>query len=135
MAINIVKQYSIFLVNEPGELTKFANLFIQENIDIIAMSQDVRYDAAVVRLAIRHEDEISHALTKAGFTSVKTDAICLDLPNRVGLVHDLGEVLASKNINITTIYGTSIGDNTRWVLVVNDIPQALNVLEASTLFQ
>lgn len=135
MAINIVKQYSIFLVNEPGELTKFANLFIQENIDIIAMSQDVRYDAAVVRLAIRHEDEISHALTKSGFTSVKTDAICLDLPNRVGLIHDLGEVLASKNINITTIYGTSIGENTRWVLVVNDIPQALNVLEASKLFQ
>lgn len=135
MAINIVKQYSIFLVNEPGELTKFANLFIQENIDIIAMSQDVRYDAAVVRLAIRHEDEISHALTKAGFTSVKTDAICLDLPNRVGLIHDLGEVLSSKNINITTIYGTSIGESTRWVLVVNDIPQALNVLEASKLFQ
>ena len=135
MAINIVKQYSIFLVNEPGELTKFANLFIQENIDIIAISQDVRYDAAVVRLAIRHEDEISHALTKAGFTSVKTDAICLDLPNRVGLIHDLGEALASKNINITTIYGTSIGENTRWVLVVNDIPQALNVLEASKLFQ
>lgn len=135
MAINIVKQYSIFLVNEPGELTKFANLFIQENIDIIAMSQDVRYDAAVVRLAIRHEDEISHALTKSGFTSVKTDAICLDLPNRVGLIHDLGEVLSSKNINITTIYGTSIGSNTRWILVVNDIPQALNVLEASRLFQ
>lgn len=135
MAINIVKQYSIFLVNEPGELTKFANLFIKENIDIIAMSQDVRYDAAVVRLAIRHEDEISHALTKAGFTSVKTDAICLDLPDRVGLIHDLGEVLASKDINITTIYGTSIGKNTRWILVVNDIPQALNVLEASNLFQ
>ena len=135
MAINIVKQYSVFLVNEPGELTKFANLFIQEKIDIIAMSQDVRYDAAVVRLAIRHEDEISHALTKAGFTSVKTDAICLDLPNRVGLIHDLGEVLASNSINITTIYGTSIGENTRWVLVVNDIPQALNVLEASKLFQ
>lgn len=135
MALNIVKQYSIFLINEPGELTKFANLFIQENIDIIAMSQDVRYDAAVVRLAIRHEDEISHALTRAGFTSVKTDAICLDLPNRVGLLHDLGALLAAKNINITTIYGTSIGDKTRWVLVVNDIPQALNILEASKLFQ
>ncbi len=134
MAINIVKQYSIFLINEPGELTKFANLFIQEHIDIIAMSQDVRYDAAVVRLAIRHEDEISHVLTKAGFTSVKTDAICIDLPNRVGLIHDMGEVLASKNINITTIYGASIGQNTRWILVVNDIPKALNVLEASNLF-
>ena len=135
MALNIVKQYSIFLINEPGELTKFANLFIQENIDIIAMSQDVRYDAAVVRLAIRHEDEISHALTKAGFTSVKTDAICLDLPNRVGLLHDLGALLAAKNINITTIYGTTISGKTRWILVVNDIPQALNILEASKLFQ
>lgn len=135
MAVNIVKQYSVFLLNEPGALKNFANLFIQEKIDIIALSQDVRYDAAVVRLAIRHEDEISHAITKAGFTCVKTDAICLDVPNRLGLLHDIGAVLADNNINITTFYGASSGAISRWIIVVNDITKALNVLEASKLFE
>ncbi len=90
MAISIVKQYSVFLINEPGALKNFTELFVRENVDIIAMAQDVRYDAAVVRLAVMHDKGISHVLTKAGFTSVKTDAICLDMPNRGGIKRDIG---------------------------------------------
>ena len=135
MAVNIVKQYSVFLINEPGSLKNFSKVFINEKVDIIAMAQDVRYDAAVIRLAIRYEEDIGHALTKAGFTSVKTDAICLDLPNRVGLLHDIGRVLSDNGINITTIYGTAIGEQTRWILVVNNITKALNILENDRLFK
>ena len=135
MAISVVKQYSVFLINEPGALKNFAELFVRENVDVIAISKDVRYDAAVVRLAIKYEQEISHALTKAGFTSVKTDAICLAAPNRVGLIRDIGSVLSNNGINITTIYGTAgAGTDSRWIIVVNDITKALNALEASGLF-
>ncbi len=136
MAINIIKQYSVFLINEPGALQNFADLFVRENVDIIAMAQDVRYDAAVVRVAVEQDNGISHTLTKAGFTSVKTDAICLDIPNRVGILRDIGSILAGQGINITTIYGTTnSGGNTRWIIVVNDITKALNALENSGLFE
>lgn len=136
MGINIVKQYSVFLLNEPGALKSFAELFVREQVDIIAMAQDVRYDAAVVRVAVQQDKGISHALTKAGFTSVKTDALCLDMPNRLGILRDIGTVLSNQGINITTIYGTSVeGGITRWIIVVNDITQALNALENSGLFE
>ena len=136
MAISIVKQYSVFLVNEPGALKNFTELFVRENVDIIAMAQDVRYDAAVVRLAVLHDKGISHVLTKAGFTSVKTDAICLDMPNRVGILRDIGTVLSNHGINITTFYGTAdTAGITRWIIVVNDITKALNALENSGLFE
>ena len=136
MSINVVKQYSVFLINEPGALKNFAELFVRENVDVIAISQDVRYDAAVVRLTVKYDQEISHALTKASFTSVKTDAICIDTPNRVGLLRDIGAVLSSHGINITTIYGTaSTGPNSRWIVVVNDITKALNALESSGIFE
>ena len=132
MSINVVKQYSVFLINEPGALKNFAELFVRENVDVIAISQD----AAVVRLTVKYDQEISHALTKAGFTSVKTDAICIDTPNRVGLLRDIGAVLSSHGINITTIYGTaSTGPNSRWIVVVNDITKALNALESSGIFE
>ncbi len=135
MAISIVKQYSVFLINEPGTLKSFTELFVRENVDIIAMAQDVRYDAAVVRFAVQHDKGISHILTKAGFTSVKTDAICLDLPNRVGILRDVGAVMSNNGINITTFYGTSDKNGiTRWIIVVNDITQALNALENSDIF-
>ncbi len=135
MSISVVKQYSVFLVNEPGSLKKFAELFLQERVGIIAISQDVRFDAAVVRVAVNYNAEISHALTKAGFTSVKTDAICIDTPDRLGLAHDIGDVLYQKDINITTIYGASAGNGrARFIIVVSDITQALSVLESSGRF-
>ena len=105
MAIKVIKQYSVFLMNEPGALKKFAELFVQEKVNIIAISQDVRYDAAVVRIAVKYNEEISHALTKAGFTSVKTDAICLETEDREGIARDIGDVLFKQGINITTITG------------------------------
>ena len=123
-------------MKEPGALKNFAELFVRENVDIIAMAQDVRSDAAVVRVAVEHDKGISHVLTKAGFTSVKTDAICLDMPNRVGILRDIGDVLSSHGINITSIYGTAAtGNLTRWIIVVNDITKALNALENSGLFE
>lgn len=135
MSINVIKQYSVFLMNEPGALKNFAELFVRENVNIIAISQDVRYDAAVVRIAVKYDEEISHALTKAGFTSVKTDAICLDVKDRVGLARDIGAVLFKQGINITTIYGAAMeGGMSRWVIIVNDITKALNALESSGLF-
>ena len=134
MAISLVKQYSVFLTNEPGVLKNFAELFVNEKVDILAISEDVRYDAAIMRLAVAYDTDISHILTQAGFTSVKTDAICLDTPNRVGLVRDIGAVMAKVNVNITTIYGTGSGAYSRWVLVVNNITRALNALESCGLF-
>lgn len=135
MAISVVKQYSVFLINEPGALKNFADLFVRENVNIIALSQDVRYDAAVLRIAVKYNEEISHALTKAGFTSVKTDAICIDAEDRTGLARDIGAVLCAQGLNITAIYGTAISDGmTRWIVVVSDITKALNALESSGLF-
>lgn len=135
MAISVIKQYSVFLINEPGALMNFADLFVRENVNIIAISQDVRYDAAVVRIAVKYNEEISHALTKAGFTSVKTDAICVDAPDRIGLARDIGAVLFEKGINITTIYGAAKENGTsRWIVVVNDITKALSALESCGLF-
>ncbi len=135
MAISVIKQYSVFLINEPGALKNFSDLFVSESVNIIAISQDVRYDAAVVRIAVKYNDEISHALTKAGFTSVKTDAICIDAQDRVGIGRDIGSVLSQHGINITTIYGASTAEGlSRWVVVVNDITKALNALESSGLF-
>ena len=134
MAITILKQYSVFLANRPGTLKTFADLFVQECINIIAISQDIRYDSAVMRLAIDNDsEEISRAIIKAGFTSVKTDAICLELDDRMGMIRDVAAVLGAENINISAIYGSTNGPNSRLILVVNDIDKAIDVLEKSKL--
>ena len=135
MSINVVKQYSVFLANEPGALKDFADLFVQEHITLLAISSDVRFDAAVVRVAIDYNQEIGHALTKAGFTNVKTDAICIDTPDRIGLAKDIGDIMHKHGLNITSIYGAAaVGNHARFIIVVSDIAKALNALENSKLF-
>ena len=135
MAITVVKQYSVFLTNEPGALKNFSDLFVQEHVSLLAISSDVRFDAAVVRVAIKYNEEVGHALTKGGFTNVKTDAICIDTPDRVGIARDIGNVMHQHNLNITSIYGaTSTDGHARFIIVVNDIAKALNALESSGLF-
>ncbi|WP_424244186.1 hypothetical protein Dip510_001380 [Elusimicrobium posterum] len=134
-SVSLIKQYSVFLVNQPGALKKFSDLFYSEEVNILAISQDVRYDAAVVRVAIDSDnDEINYAITKAGFTSVKTDAICINARNRVGVIREIGEVLSKEGINITTIYGSvSEGPRSRIIIVVNNIAKAMEILEKSDL--
>ncbi len=135
MSITVVKQYSVFLTNEPGALKSFADLFVQENITLIAISSDVRFDAAVVRVAIDYNQEVGHALTKAGFTNVKTDAICINTPDRIGIARDIGEVMKQHNLNITSIYGgAAVDEHARFIIVVGDISKALHALESSGLF-
>ncbi len=135
MSIRVVKQYSVFLANQPGALKDFADLFVQENATLLAVSSDVRFDAAVVRVAIDYKQEVGHALTKAGFTNVKTDAICIDTPDRIGIARDIGAVMSQHNLNITSIYGAAaVGNQARFVLVVSDIQKAVKALEESGLF-
>jgi len=135
MSISIVKQYSVFLTNEPGALKDFAQLFAQEDVTLLAVSSDVRFDAAVVRVAIDHQQEVGHALTKAGFTNVKTDAICIDTPDRMGIARDIGSVMSEHGLNITSIYGAAaIGGQARFIIVVSDIQKAIKVLKDSGLF-
>ena len=135
MAVTLVKQYSVFLTNEPGVLKNFADLFVRNQVDLLAISEDVRYDAAIMRFAVAYDTDISHLLTQAGFTSVKTDAICVDAPDRTGLVRDIGAVMAGAKVNISSIYGSGNKTSSRWVLVVNNITRAMSALEESGLFE
>lgn len=135
MSISVVKQYSVFLANEPGALKNFAELFVQENVTLLAISSDVRFDAAIVRVAIDYNKDVGHALTKAGFTNVKTDAICIDTPDRIGIARDIGDVMHQHDLNITSIYGgAAVGNQVRFIIVVSDIPKAISALENSGLF-
>ena len=74
-------------------------------------------------------------LQEAGFTNVKVNAICVDTPERLGVIRDIGEVLQKQNLNITSIYGAGTHNGrARFIIVVNNITQALSALESSGLF-
>lgn len=129
MKTEVVKQYSVFLVNKPGSLKDFTDLFLRNNVNIIAISSDVRYDAAVVRISVEDNPDISQMLIKEGYTSVETDVISVELPNKKGALKALSDALGKSDVNITTVYGSAMGETSRLMLIVNNIKKAKEILE------
>jgi hypothetical protein len=130
MSIKIVKQYSVFLPNVPGSLNKFVELFAKEGINIVGIASEIRDDTGIVRITIDTDRKISYVLTNAGFTTVETSMISVELHDRPGEFYKLTKILAENNINITTVYGTSLGGEMgRILLNVSDPHRATEVLK------
>lgn len=132
MQVSKTAQYSVFLVNEPGSLKDLAQIMTENDINIIGMASDIRYEAAIIRIVpdkTQQEIDIARILTQGGYTCVKTDILCLILPNKKGALVKISGLLGANDINITNIYGSAYGDNgSRIFLVVNDLEKAMSLL-------
>ncbi|MBI5201249.1 MAG: ACT domain-containing protein [Elusimicrobia bacterium] len=130
MKVQVLKQYSVFLANEPGALGSVAKLFSQEGINLLGISSEVRDDSALVRIAVEPDGDFSGVLTKAGFASVETKLISIEVPDKPGALASISDTLGKAGINITNVYGTALhGHSCRILLGVTNTDKALKALE------
>jgi len=130
MSVKVVRQYTVFLPNVPGALGRFIELFVNEGINIIGIASEIRDDSGVVRVTVDTDMKISYILTNAGFTTVETPMISIELTDKPGQLLNLAKTLASHGINITTVYGTALGGNTSRILLnVSDADRAVEILK------
>lgn len=131
MSVKVVRQYTVFLPNVPGALSRFIELFVNEGINIIGIASEIRDDSGVVRVTVDTEKKISYILTNAGFTTVETPMISIELTDKPGQLLNLAKTLAGHSINITTVYGTALGGHTARILInVSDADRAVEILKA-----
>ncbi|OGR71171.1 MAG: hypothetical protein A2089_08000 [Elusimicrobia bacterium GWD2_63_28] len=131
MSVKLVRQYTVFLPNIPGALSKFVELFANEGVNIIGIASEIRDDSGVVRVAVDADRKVSHLLTGAGFTTIETQMISVDLQDKPGELMRLAKLLGGHNINITTVYGTSdTGQTGRLLMNASDVEKAYEVLKA-----
>lgn len=131
MSVKLIRQYTVFLPNIPGALSKFVELFANEGVNIIGIASEIRDDSGVVRVAVDADRKVSHLLTGAGFTTIETQMISVDLQDKPGQLLRLAKLLGEHNINITTVYGTSDTGNTgRLLMNASDVEKAYEVLKA-----
>lgn len=135
MDIKIARQYTVFLPNIPGALNKFIELFTKESINIIGIASEIKDDSGIVKIAVEVDKKISYILTNAGFTTVETPMLSIDLTDKPGELLQLTKVLAEHNINITTVYGSTLGLNkaSRILLNVSDATKALDILKKENI--
>ena len=130
MKVEVLKQYSVFMANEPGALGAVAALFSQEGINLLGISSEVRDDSALVRIAVQPDGDFSGVLTKAGFASVESKLISIEVPDTPGALAGISDALGRAGINITNVYGTALhGHTCRILLGVGNTEKALKALE------
>ena len=131
MSVKVVRQYTVFLPNVPGALSRFIELFVKEGINIIGIASEIRDDSGVVRVTVDTDKKISYILTNAGFTTVETPMISIELTDKPGELLNLAKTLAEQSINITTVYGTALGGKTARILInVSDADRAVEILKS-----
>ncbi|MBI5244380.1 MAG: ACT domain-containing protein [Elusimicrobia bacterium] len=130
MKITLIKQYSVFLPNQPGALSDLAKRFAERGINIIGLSSEVRDDSALVRVALDGEGDYSAVLSKAGFASVESKMISVEVEDKPGELHKVTMALGEGGVNITNVYGTAVGGQVSRILIAaENTEKALKVLE------
>ncbi len=131
MRVHKIKQFSVFMPNKPGALTRLAALFSEKGINILGIASEVRDDSGLVRIALENDAEVSSILSKAGFSSVETHILSVEVDDKPGELLRIAAALADGKINITTVYGTSVSGakTSRILIAAQNTDKALEILE------
>jgi len=132
-----IKQFSVFMPNKPGALSRLASLFAEKGINILGIASEVSAESGLVRIALANDSDASAILSKAGFSSVETHILSIEVDDKPGEMLRVTEALAEGKINITTVYGTSVegAGTSRLLLAVQNTDKALAIIEAMVLGQ
>lgn len=130
MKVEVLKQFSVFMPNKPGALAGLAKLFAEQGINILGIASEVRDDSGMVRIAVEGSADVSAILSQAGFASVETSLLSVEVLDKPGALHRVTKALADGKINITTVYGTAVGGQTSRILIaVENTAKARSLLE------
>jgi len=129
--VHKIKQFSVFMPNKPGALTRLAALFSEKGINILGIASEVRDDSGLVRIALENDAEVSSILSSAGFSSVETHILSVEVDDKPGELLRVTAALAEGKINITTVYGTSVegAKTSRILIAAQSTDRALEILE------
>lgn len=107
MEINIVRQISVAIENQPGRLGRIGRLLAEQGIHISAFSVIDNVEQGMVRLITSDPGMTRETLKADGLPVVEADVLSIELLDGMGNLAFVGEILAAADINIEYGYATS----------------------------
>ena len=129
--MDLVNQFSVFLVNKPGVLAQVTRHIAQEKLNIIAMTMSDSSEHGVLRLVTTDGTRIRKAMASLNLPVTETEVLLITLPNRPGALAEVCQKLADAHINISYAYCTTgaRGGKTTGVFKVADVKKAMRILK------
>ncbi|MHC4740450.1 MAG: ACT domain-containing protein [Planctomycetota bacterium] len=131
--MDIVRQFSIFMVNKPGVLAHVLGEFANAKINIIAMTMVDSAEHGVMRVVFGSPKKAGELVKKLNMQYSEADVLRVNLANKAGALAAVAEKLAKNHINISYAYCTAgaRGGRTTGILKVADVKKAMRILESS----
>lgn len=129
--MQLVTQYSLFLVNKPGLLARISRHLAQAKINVIAMTMMDSSEHGVLRIVVGNSPEkFRAAIADLNLPLTETDVLLVEMSNRPGALAEVCGKLAEAHINISYAYCTTgtKGGRTNGVFKVADTKKAMKVL-------
>lgn len=126
-----IKQLSIFVENKSGKLGEVLQILSNEGINIVSASLADTNDFGVLRLLVSDAKKSYEVLKSKGITSSVKDVIGVCVPNETGGLAKVTKLILDQGINISYIYGLSVGNNTADIVMkTDDLAKTEAVLKA-----
>jgi hypothetical protein len=124
-----VTQFSVFLVNKPGILSRVCQELADKKINVVALTLMDSVEHGVFRLVPEDAVKARGVLKALNLPTTETEVLAAEMPNRPGAMADLCGRLNSEHISIKYAYVTSgaTGGRTVGIFKVDNLQKALKV--------
>jgi len=123
------KQISITVENRPGTLARVAQVLGEAKVSILAFATGTRDAEGYVQVIVDNVNKAKKALEAAALSYTEADVLHAELSNVPGALGQYAGKLASKDVNITFGYATTVKGSRKAsiVLTVSDLEKAVRV--------
>jgi len=118
MEIDINRQISVAIENQPGRLGQIGRLLAKQGVHISAFSVIDNVEQAMVRLVTDDPTAARLSLEAAGLPVVEVEVLVIEMTDSLGSLALIGETLASAAINIEYAYTSTAAVGNRGRLIV-----------------
>jgi len=125
-----MKQISVALENQPGELTSLCNRLKRRKVEVLGICAPEGFGTMQVKIIVDDPLKGKEALDKSGMTCYFEEVLALDLGGQAASLPAVAAKLAERGVNVTSVYFTTPTGSTRAraILSVSDIETAMGAL-------
>jgi hypothetical protein len=125
-----LKQLSVAVENQPGELTSLCSRLKRKKVTILGMCAPEGVGTVQVKILVDDHLKAKEALDKSGVSCFFEEVLALDLDSRSASLAAVAAKLAERGVNVTSVYFTTPAraNRTRAIFSVSDIETAMAAL-------
>ncbi|MCB9882502.1 MAG: ACT domain-containing protein [Planctomycetes bacterium] len=131
--MEIVKEITVFLENQPGTLSRIAGALADRNINILGFSLTNSLDHGSLRLVVSDPAAAMFMFGEHNMLALENDVVAVRLANQAGILHGLTTQLTDRGVNVEYAYGSVGADDkgpSTFYVRVSDVAKTLEVLKS-----